>query len=93
MKALVGLGLLVIIVVWFVVIRRDESEPGDYRTEYGGSAEVYADISRETECEELQRIFDTAAANNDRAEPGTDAHRYTLGYMTAAEDRRQALGC
>ena len=65
----------------------------DTRSQYGGSPSVYAQIAAETDCQSLQAMFDQAAANNDRAVPGTDQHKWTLGYMTAAQERMQAVGC
>lgn len=65
----------------------------DYFEEYGGSVAVYDRIAALTDCEELQAEFNQAAENNDLAEPGTTGHKVSLGYMTAAEDRRQELGC
>ncbi len=65
----------------------------DYVDEYGGSRTAYARILAMTDCAQLQEEFDTAAANNDAAEPGTDPHRQSLGFMTASEDRHQALDC
>lgn len=75
-----------------------DSDGGDaggnnYQAEYGGSASVYARIAGLSDCAALQEEFDTAADNNDRAEPGTPQHRQTLGYMTAALDRMEAVGC
>lgn len=58
-----------------------------------GDAGVYARIDGMTDCAALQSEFDTAAANNDRAEPGSAQHKVTLSYMRAAEDRRQELDC
>ena len=52
-----------------------ESTPTDPAAEYGGSAELYSRIAREMSCAALQEEFDTAAGANDRAEPGTNAHR------------------
>lgn len=68
-------------------------EPASLLEQYGGQASVYDEISRETDCAALQETFDRAAANNTTAEAGSAEQRYTLGYMTAAEERRQELGC
>lgn len=70
----------------------DSSRPAS-PTEYGGNPAVYSEIRSETDCDRLQEMFDIAAANNDRATPGTSEHRYTLGYMQAANDRMSAIGC
>lgn len=61
--------------------------------ECGGSPAVYESIRAETDCSALQETFDRAAGNNDRATPGTAEHRWTLGYMKAAEAQRQSIGC
>jgi hypothetical protein len=82
-------GVLVIAVLMFGC----QSTPTDPAAQYGGSAEVYNRIARETDCATLQDEFDVAADANDRAEPGTDQHRWSLGYMKAAEARMQSLAC
>lgn len=66
-----------------------EAEP----VERPGSAEVYQQIESSEDCTGLQEMFDTAAANNDGAEPGTDEHSWTLGYMEAADERMRELDC
>jgi hypothetical protein len=58
-----------------------------------GSPAVYAEIATETDCAALQTTFDRAAANNDRAAPGSAEHQWTLGYMRAADDRMKTIGC
>jgi hypothetical protein len=70
-----------------------ESSPEDYADEYGGSTAVYERIAGMDNCASLQSEFDTASASNDRAEPGTSQHKQTLGYMTAAQDRMESIGC
>lgn len=65
----------------------------EYVDEYGGADQVYADIASETDCGSLQETFDQAATNNDGAEPGTAEHRWTTGYMVAANERMEAIGC
>ncbi len=88
-------GMVVLAVIFTSLDRNDRVEPGvgDYVDDYGGSRTAYARILAMTDCAQLQERFDTAAANNDAAEPGTDPHWWSLGFMTASEDRRQALGC
>ena len=54
---------------------------------------VHDRIAAMTDCDQLQRQFDIAADNNERATPGTSQHRRTLEYMTAADDRMEELGC
>lgn len=64
-----------------------------YVDSYGGQPSVYSRIASTTDCAALQEQFNIAGDNNDRAEPGTDAHRWSLGYMKAADDRMEAVGC
>jgi hypothetical protein len=45
------------------------------------------------DCGQVQQEFDTAAASNDRATPGTEQHEVTLGYMQAAQDQLDELNC
>ncbi len=56
--------------------------------EYGGEAAVYARIASLTDCGTLRAEFDIAAANHDRT-----GDRGAIGYMEAAEDRMEAIGC
>jgi len=65
----------------------------DYMEEYGGNPNVYADILSMNDCANLQIQFDLADKNNEREEPGTPARRWTLGYMTAANNRMEEIGC
>lgn len=65
----------------------------DYQAEYGGSPSVYSKIAAETSCSSLQQTFDRASANNDTAQAGSAEAHWTTGYMAAANDRMQALGC
>lgn len=58
-----------------------------------GSATVYAEIAASTDCGWLQASFDRAAVNNDSAAWGSDEAKWTADYMSAANDRMQALGC
>lgn len=93
----IGLAAALVIAIAVAGGSPGPSQPGDegdgYLDRYGGSAQVYADIAAESDCAALQATFDRAAENNDREEPGTDAFRWTTGYMTAANDRMGALGC
>lgn len=63
-----------------------------YADEYGGNPGVYREIAAETDCGVLQASFDQAYENNEAAEPGTPAHRASLGFMLASGDRMEALG-
>ena len=64
-----------------------------YMDEYGGSRTVYERIEDQTDCASLEAEFDATAANNEVLDPGTDEYRYTSGYMAAAEERMDELGC
>jgi len=65
----------------------------DYMQEYGGNLDVYNKILSLTDCDLLQEEFDQAYANSEKNEPGTIQHKWTVGYMTAADDRMKALNC
>lgn len=71
----------------------NDSDANTYLADYGGSEAVYDRILRLSDCAALQVEFDTAAANNEVAEPGAPQHRQTTGYMDAADDRMRAIGC
>ena len=58
-----------------------------------GSPAVYAEIETSSDCRWLQASFDQAAENNDRAPAGSSAFDWSLGYMRAADDRMDGLGC
>ena len=60
---------------------------------YGGSRDVYADIFESADCTWLQETFDRAADNNERADAGSDQHKYTLGYMNASDEQMRETGC
>jgi hypothetical protein len=57
----------------------DDSGGGDGSSDKPGNPEVDDRIAAETDCTALQSEFDQAAANNDRAEPGTNQFDWTLG--------------
>lgn len=64
-----------------------------YFDEYGGRIEVYNEILSLNDCVALQEKFNIASDNNTRAEPGTAEFKWTLGYMTAADERMKFIGC
>ncbi len=70
-----------------------EKTPEAYFNEYGGNIEVYRTIFALTDCSELQVQFDLAAGNNDIAEPGSPARKWTLGYINAADRQMKEIGC
>lgn len=92
---IVVMGLILVVAIGTTAMAALRATPQQrtYIDEYGGSSQVYADIAAASSCGQLQTMFDTAAANNDRATPGTTEHKYTTGYMTAAVDRMKTLGC
>src|SRR3990172_9039381 len=65
----------------------------DYMREYGGNPDVYNRILLLTDCTLLQEEFDIASENNQRATPGSEEYKETIGYMVAADDRMKALDC
>ncbi|MDL1909738.1 hypothetical protein FBQ81_03445 [Chloroflexi bacterium CFX6] len=67
--------------------------PEAYLAEYGGNLETYQTILSLTDCVLLQEKFDQASANNTRETPGAPQFQWTLGYMLAADERMQSLGC
>lgn len=69
------------------------SPAGKYFEEYGGRIEAYEEIFSLSDCAKLQEKFDTASENNKREKPGTAGFKWTLGYMTASDDRMKELGC
>lgn len=70
-----------------------ESPAAKYLQEYGGSEQAYLEILTSTDCAFLQQKFETAYANNQRETPGTEAFRWTLGYMTAIDDHMRQINC
>lgn len=71
----------------------DKPGPSSITNTGPGNPEVYRRIDALTDCTELQREFDTAAANNDRYDAGTFGHETTLAYMEAANRRMEEVGC
>lgn len=75
------------------IIPTPTSPAQTYLDEYGGNIEVYNEIFSLTDCAALQEKFNIASDNNTRAEPGTAEFKWTLGYMTAADERMKFIGC
>lgn len=65
----------------------------DYLQEFGGNRDVYIKILTLADCAALQEEFNIAYSNNSRETPGSDQFKWTLGYMTAADDQMKYLGC
>lgn len=60
----------------------------------GGSSAVYDEIETSTDCDELQEQFDTAGDSFDRQpDAGSPQAEWSLGFMEAAEDRMEEIGC
>lgn len=81
-----GAGVLGAVVIGLGAI----ADGGDNRP---GSPAVYDRIAATTDCAELQAMFDRAADNHDTAQPGSAETEWTLGYMEAADDRMESVGC
>ena len=58
-----------------------------------GNPAVYDRINSTSDCDALQREFDTAYANHQRAEAGSDLALAASGYMDAADERMKDLDC
>lgn len=91
-------ALVILAVVLFLLVactgtnnsKPAEEQPAPQRP---GVETVYDRIEGLTDCGELQREFDEAAANNARYEAGSELFGVTLSYMEAANERQQELGC
>jgi hypothetical protein len=83
-------ALLTLMLVACSAASRDER---DYLAEFGGSRAIYERIAAMTDCASLQAEYDAAAANNAVLDPSTDEYRWTSGYIAAAQDRMDELGC
>lgn len=58
-----------------------------------GNAAVYERIESQTDCDSLQREFDTASANFGRGPKGTVQSDIELSYMNSAQARMENLNC
>ncbi|HAE59373.1 MAG TPA: hypothetical protein DCG54_07665 [Anaerolineae bacterium] len=95
------IGILIVVILCilscaclFVYLNFAEVDtPDEYLKEYGGSPEVYAELLTSNDCNALQESFDQAYLNNQRHEPGTNGAMWTSGYMTAAHQRMEEIGC
>jgi hypothetical protein len=65
----------------------------EYVIVFGGAAEVYARIAGLTDCQLLHREFEAALRHNLLAKADSAEYRRSLGYMQAADDRMEAVGC
>lgn len=58
-----------------------------------GSLRVYEHIDNITDCEELQKEFDTAMDNAESRQPGDELRKISLSYATYADERMRTIGC
>ena len=87
------LGLAVALLLAATACSTRASPVDAYLSEYGGSRAEYERIEQMTDCDSVQAEYNQAVANNAVAEEGTDAERWTAGYMAASEDRLDELDC
>lgn len=90
--------ILAFIVLLIVSLACGSSSPqvktaDDYVGEFGGNPDVYKRILSLNDCALLQDEFNQAEANTKLQAPGTEQYKWSLGYMTAADDRMKALNC
>ena len=64
-----------------------------YLSEYGGDRDVYIRILTTETCDQLQEEFDSAEADRQTEEAGSEVHQAHLGYTTAANDMMRAADC
>lgn len=93
MKARVTIAILCFLIATLACGSSAPKTADDYVNEHGGNVEVYRRILSLNNCAELQQEFDQAEANLALQQPGTDQYKWGIGYMTAANDRMQALSC
>lgn len=66
--------------------------PGCGETEKPGNQAVYDRIEATSDCAKLQREFDVAMTNHDRA-TNDEQQKTSLAYAEAAQDRIEKLTC
>ncbi len=93
MKILTQSALIFIFVLLLSACSSPKETVADYLNKYGGSEQVYFDISISTDCQFLQETFDQAYEGNQRYETGSNGSKWTLGYMTASDARMKEIGC
>jgi len=87
------LGLAVALLLAATACSTRASPVDTYLSEYGGSRAEYERIEQMTDCDSVQAEYNQAAANHAVAEEGTDAERWSAGYMAASEERLDELDC
>ncbi len=88
------IGAVIVIAIAFSVLRGTfAGGPTPQTAAQPGNAAVYQRIAGLTDCTALQAEFDQAYADHNAAPALSDGKAWTLGYMTAAQDRMTALHC
>lgn len=89
------LGAVAAIVGLVALSAGDSPTTGSTTSSQPGSTAVYAEIASETNCVELQSMFDRADANGKaaRARHNLVMAKVTTAYMEAADARMRAIGC
>ncbi|HEX5039684.1 MAG TPA: hypothetical protein VFW95_06090 [Candidatus Limnocylindria bacterium] len=90
-RAWIGPAFAILLVVSACSPR--ESRVDAYLSEYGGSRAAYERIEDMDDCASVQAEYDSAAANHEVADAGTEAESINAGYMAASEDRLEELDC
>lgn len=78
---------------FLMLSNNDPNTPEEYASEYKGNVEVYREILASADCVYLQQQFDTAFNASESNEPGTLHHLSATGFMKAADQRMQEIGC
>lgn len=77
----------------FSLFPSDPQTVDEYMNKYGGNPDIYNKILSLTDCTLLQEEFDQAYANSQIQSPGTPQHKWSTGYMTAADNRMKEISC
>jgi uncharacterized membrane protein len=86
--------ILAICVFAFTFSVLDEpNTPEEFAKEYDGSVDAYREILTSNDCAFLQEKFDTAYETTQLSDPGTIHHKRATGFMTAADQRMEEIGC
>jgi hypothetical protein len=88
-----GCLCLLFIVIAFAFFQPEPKTVDDFMQKYGGNPTVYSEILSSIDCAALQNYFDTAYSNNQTEAPGTQQHKWSLGYMAAANKRMKEINC
>lgn len=99
-----GLLALTALVIWLgVVLLSNVVDDGDfggsadqldsYLAEFGGDRDVYIRIMTTTSCSRLDDELAEARSLEDGVTDGSQDQLAATGYMSAIEDRSEAIGC